>query len=179
VRVRIFGWVGLLNVYIGRSSGEEGYSPDTVWTDDEDAGEIEVKPDTEAMPGYTPLVPIPPPMNELVKLGEWSGDEDDVPALLVSGNGYSKRVVLVAKGVPMIWEDGEWRVRSASPGILRGLRGEGRAETWGDAEGDNDPASDGSGSLDGGGESTRSADVIVVVAADFRLYEQNSKVCKK
>ena len=28
---------------------------------------------------------------------------------LVSGNGYSNRVLSLAKGVPTIWEDGEWR----------------------------------------------------------------------
>lgn len=30
----------------------------------------------------------------------------------VSGKGYSKRTEVVAKGVPTIWEEGEWRVMS-------------------------------------------------------------------
>ena len=32
---------------------------------------------------------------------------------LVSGNGYSNRVLSMAKGVPTIWEDGEWRAKSS------------------------------------------------------------------
>lgn len=49
-----------------------------------------------------------------------SGEEAEL-----SGKGYSKRVEVVAKGVPTIWEDGECRAMSERlrAGIVRGVRG--------------------------------------------------------
>jgi len=53
-------------------------------------------------------------------------DTDPDPGLSVldSGNGYSNRIELVANGVPIIWEEGEWSVRSARDGRLGGVMDE-------------------------------------------------------
>jgi hypothetical protein len=54
---------------------------------------------------------------------------------VASGNGYSNTVELVAKGVPMIWEEGECRIRSPRfprDGIV--IRGRGDADGLDEAE---------------------------------------------
>lgn len=43
----------------------------------------------------------------------WSEEEDNGESPATSGKGYSNRVEFVTKGVPIIWEDGEWRTKSS------------------------------------------------------------------
>lgn len=55
----------------------------------------------------------------------------------VSGKGYSNRVELVANGVPIIWEEGEWSVnsvRSTSAGIFEIRLGLGSGDEDADAD---------------------------------------------
>jgi len=91
----IFGWVAL---YIGwwEDGGKDNCV--NIWEDVDNVGnELDV--------GEADVAGLEKP--DVAEL-------DPEPLVwLVSGNGYSNRVSSFAKGVPTIWEDGEWRGKSA------------------------------------------------------------------
>lgn len=114
----IFGWVGL---YDGRCEDGGNESCVNIWEDVDNVG-------NEFEDGEAGVAGI--------EKSDVAGLDPEPQASLVSGNGYSNRVLSLsfAKGVPTIWEDGEWRHKSSrfiALGIMAiGFAEEGKLGIW-------------------------------------------------